>query len=377
MTKNKRILHIMSSDGGGISSFIKNKALALKDQEIIFDVLTYNSVSEEFYEAIKLTGGRIYYMPNPKKKKVVGFIKKVNSAMKKNGSDTIIHSHIQGYRFIPFYLIAKLNKIKKVIVHAHTDLEPKQNKSISSKINRVVNRLLPIKRISCGIKASRTIFGYKLSNQHRIMHIPNSIESSKFVSSLSKRALKSEIFGAENVDKLIIGNVARFNKQKNHNFMVSVIEKLAAEKIDFIWVFVGKGELEEAIKLKISEANLDDYVMFLGHRSDVPDVLKAMDLLVLPSLYEGLPTVAIESQAAGTPILLSDSITKECDLDLGLSHFVPLKVEEWVKVIVKNDFESTSNSEILEALEEKKFTNQKSAELYLSFINDEIKTYDI
>ncbi|WP_177170456.1 glycosyltransferase [Alkalibacterium gilvum] len=367
----------MSSDGGGISSFIKNKAIELKNSNVRFDVLTYDPVSSQFEEAIRLTGGDIFYMSNPKKASFVRFIREVNSAMNIDTKHTIVHSHIQGYRFIPFYMLAKKNNIKRILVHAHTDLDPIQNDSIESKLNRIINANIGVSRVSCGIKASKTIFGKKKASSGTIMHIPNSIAIDQFVKQADKKKLKEELFGVGNSNKKVIGTVARFNKQKNHEFMVSIIEELSKENVDFLWVFVGEGELLESIQDKIKNSDLEKFVLFMGKRNDVPELLKAFDLFALPSLYEGLPTVAIESQAAGTPILLSDSITTECDLGLELVEFLPLKTNEWVDTIQRGSISRAENKIIIEKLEEKKFTNEQSAKLYKDYLNGDIKSYEI
>lgn len=367
----------MSGFGGGISSFIKNKAEALKNTDIQFDVLTYDKVSKEFENAILLTGGRIYYMSNPKKSSYKKFIKDINTAMQQSRASTIVHSHIQGYRFLPFYLIAKKNKIKKIIVHAHTDLDLEQNKSLPSRINRFVNTHLPIEKASCGIKASRTIFGEKSINNKEIMHIPNSIEPSVFQKPVNIESKRKELVGSDASEQLIIGNIARFNKQKNHHFMISVADKIRERTLDFVILLVGTGELEMEIKEEVKKKNLENHIKFLGRRNDVSEILKAIDVFILPSLYEGLPTVSIEAQAAGAHTLLADTITKESDLELGLVEFLPLDTEEWAYKLTTLVSKQVDEKEIINTLIDKKFTNVKSADLYKKFLYGQINHYEI
>lgn len=373
-----KVLHIMSGFGGGISSFIKNKATALKDTDITFDVLTYDEVNESFQKAIEALNGDIYYMDNPKEKGYRLFYKQVDKIFKNQPKDLIIHCHIQGYRMLPFYMIAKKHKVKRFIVHAHTDLEKKDRDKPINQLNRWVNTTLPIEKVSCGVKASINIFGEKPVNNKEIMHIPNSIDPESFFQKIDIQQKKQQLVGNNNTHKMIIGNVARFHKQKNHDFMIKLIETLSKTELEFIWLFVGEGVLLESSKELVEEKNLTDYVRFLGRRNDLAELYKIMDIFVLPSLYEGLPTVAIEAQAAGTTTFLSDSITKESDLELNIVSFLPKSdVATWENAILEHKTNEISLAEREKQLHEKKFTNQLSAELYCSFLNKEINSYDI
>src|SRR5690606_6572901 len=104
----------------------------------------------------------------------------------------------------------------------------------------------------------------------------------------------------------------------------------------FHFLFVGTGPMEEEIKLEVAARSLSDYVSFLGVRQDIPEILAGVDLLLMPSLHEGLPVVLIEAQAAGLPCVLSDGIAKESDLGLGLMHYQSLKDSKarWVEKIL-------------------------------------------
>ena len=147
--------------------------------------------------------------------------------------------------------------------------------------------------------------------------------------------------------------------------------------MDFIWVFVGDGEDFNIIKSLVHKKNLDDYVVFLGRRQDIAVLLKIMDVFVLPSKYEGFPTVAIESQAASTQTLLSDTITREVDLDLNLIEYISTKdIDKWVNRILEYRYSVIIDKKIRYAkLNEKMLTNKASSVLYKSFIGGEITSY--
>lgn len=373
-----KVLHIMSGFGGGISSFVKNKAVAMKGSEVIFDVLTYDNVNEPFEKAIKETGGTVHIMPNPKKVGFKNFYQKVNEVFKHQPSEVIVHCHIQGYRMLPFYLIAKLNSVKRVIVHAHTDADKIEKQRIENRINRLINRILSVERVSCGIKASLNIFGKTLVDRKEIMHVPNSIDSTEFLKSIDKKKKRVEVVGETRQNAKIIGSIARFHRQKNHKFMVEIIEKLSEKEQDFLWLFIGEGELKDSIQKSIKEKGLERFVKFLGRRNDISELFQIMDIFVLPSLYEGLPTVAVEAQAAGAVTYLSDTITQESDLGMSLVQFLSIEdASIWVQSIQQLDEKFVPVDEREQYLKDRKFTNEASAELYRSFLNNEIYHYEI
>ena len=96
---------------------------------------------------------------------------------------------------------------------------------------------------------------------------------------------------------------------------------------------VGTGELIDQIKEYARQLNIEKNVVFLGLRKDIPNLLQAMDVFVMPSLFEGLPVSGIEAQAAGLPCLFADTITQEiCMTDY--AKRLPLDdIGEWVNAL--------------------------------------------
>lgn len=372
------ILHIISDFDGGISSFVKNKATELKDKNIVFNVLTYNKPDERFKSIIEDMGGEIYIIPNPKKESIRKFRAAVKEVYMKQPKNFIIHSHIQGYRVLPLYLMAKKYKPQKFILHAHTDAETNIKNSFMNKLNRYINQSIDVTYSSCGKKATENIFG-KINEP--VMIIPNSINPHNFSSEIDEYIRNEKRTSELGIDEdtILIGNISRFHKQKNHVFMIDIIEKLAEKNIKFLWIFIGDGELADQIKSKVKELSLEKYVKFLGKRNDVPLLLLLMDYFALPSLYEGLPTVGVESQASGTPTLLSDTITRETDLGLNLVDFISIQdASDWVDVILNNDLQRIKDQNLIhKCLTDKNFTNEESAKLYLDFLNDAVRDYEI
>ncbi|WP_034549665.1 glycosyltransferase [Carnobacterium funditum] len=375
-----KVLHIMSGFGGGISAFVWNKIKSVDKNKVTFDVLTYDECSTEFINDVENMGGHVQVMPNPKIKGWISFYKTVNNLFK-NNKYSMVHSHITGYRAIPFYLIAKKNKINRFVIHAHTSSdETKPEKNIEN-INRKINNILAKQRVSCGAKSSEFVFGSKYVEQKKIMHIPNSINDSLyFEDEINIKEFKKDILGETSPDTIIIGHVGRFHEVKNHNFMIQIMTQLQKLNVDFVWLFIGEGDLRGDIEAKIEKQGLERFVKFVGRRNDVSKFYSMMDVFVLPSFYEGFPTVAVETQAAGIPTILSNRITKEVDLEMGLIEFEPIDagVKKWVEKIVQ-----AKNKEILSKekrkmiIDSKCFSNKNSALLYEEFILKKISHYEI
>ena len=123
--------------------------------------------------------------------------------------------------------------------------------------------------------------------------------------------------------QLLLGSIARLEPVKNHDFLISVASRLRERGASFRMVFVGDGSRRLELEGRVSQLDLDGQVHFLGIRRDVERLLGAMDQLVMPSHYEGVPVVLMEAQASGLPCLVSDAITSEVDLGVGLVDFLP------------------------------------------------------
>lgn len=379
MRKEMKVLHLMTGFGGGISSFIKNKATYFaSDPDVVFDVLTFDEVSEEFKQAITDTGGKVHRVIDPKIN-LLRFIKESFLVFRQQPKDVVVHSHFGMNLAIVFYVMTKLCGINRFAVHAHTDAPEKVVQSFGNKYKRFFNGLMASDRLSCGTGASRNVFGEKFVEKNQIVHVPNSIKPEDFMGNSIAKDLKKQLNKTANEEMILIGHIGRFHPQKNHWGMITLIEELSRKTTNFRWLLIGEGELLNEIKTEVDRRGLTKYVVFLGRRNDIPEILNLLDVFVLPSLYEGLPTVAVEAQAASVPSLLATTITKEVDLGMGLVRFLELDdLDSWVDVIMKVKQQEAVPAEIrLEKLTEHKFTNEASAKLYKDFLEGKLSYYNI
>ena len=112
--------------------------------------------------------------------------------------------------------------------------------------------------------------------------------------------------GLPETSKILL-TVARLHPQKGYNYLIPAIPQIIQEFPDVKFVWVGDGEQREYLVNQLKEYGVEDYVMFLGYRPDVPRLLKSADLFVFPTYSEGLPFAILEAMASGLPIVSSDT----------------------------------------------------------------------
>lgn len=176
-------------------------------------------------------------------------------------------------------------------------------------------------------EAGLYMFGKKAVRSHKFRILHNALDLSEYAFSTEARAdIRAEL--GIPADALVVGHVGRFNQQKNHGFLLDVFAELAKERPSATLLLLGKGELMDEVRSKADALGLGDRVIFGGVRHDASRCYSAMDALLFPSLYEGMPNVVVEAQANGLPCLISDSITPEVAISPNL-RVLPLARGVW------------------------------------------------
>ena len=108
----------------------------------------------------------------------------------------------------------------------------------------------------------------------------------------------------------MIGHIGKFMEAKNHSFLIEVFAKYHALQPKSKLLLIGDGELRHLVEAAIDKNKVNDCVILAGLRSDIPELLQAMDIFLFPSIYEGMPLSVVEAQASGLPCIISDAVTK-------------------------------------------------------------------
>lgn len=239
-------------------------------------------------------------------------LSEMEEIFKENNFD-IIHSHLTEWACVPMYLAWKCG-VRVRINHSHMAEKPTGLKNkIYYGIRLYLGKRFATDYFACGHDAGIYLFGKKAVDSGKVTILTNAIDYSLFQFNQNVRMKIRQKNGFNN-STTVIGHVGRFFEQKNHQFLIDIFEEYHKINPDSRLVMLGDGELINRIKEKVVEKELEDAVCFLGNRADVSDWYQAMDVFVLPSLYEGLPVVGIEAQTSGLPCLFSKGITPEIQI---------------------------------------------------------------
>lgn len=307
-----RVLQVFAQmNRGGAETMIMNLYRNIDRSKIQFDFIVHTEEKGAFDEEIKRLGGRIYRVPRYNGKNHFTYKKKWESFFKNHPEYKIIHGHIRSTAVI-YLNIARKQKIK-TIIHSHSTA------SRGSMFQKIIKGImqLPIRYIAdymfaCSYEAGIWLFGENSTKKPNFKIMKNAIDVNKYsYDEYTRLAIKKE-FSIE--DYLVVGHIGNFTHPKNHKFLIDIFYELKKTKNKSVLLLVGDGELQSEIKQKVNKLGLDDSVIFTGARSDVPNLLQGIDVMIFPSIYEGLPVTLIEAQATGLRCIISDSITEEVNI---------------------------------------------------------------
>ncbi|NER15575.1 glycosyltransferase family 1 protein [Spongiivirga citrea] len=371
-----RVLQVLTiMNRGGAETMIMNYYRNIDRSVVQFDFLLHRKEEGVFDSEIKGLGGRIYRLQNISLKNLSSYKKELSHFFENHPEYRIVHSHLNALSVFVMKA-AKKAKIPIRIAHSHTSLynlnlnpfsDKKHDLSFAIRFfaQNFYKRKVPSYAnvyFSCGKKAGNWLFGSKNSDKVRIIN--NAIDTHQFT--YNPEISKTKKIALELSDKFIVGHVGNFVQEKNHRFIIEIFNELLKQEKNVLLVLVGAGDDSDIRKLA-DQLGLENQVVFLGARNDVPEILQAMDIFLFPSTNEGLPVTLIEAQAAGLPIIASDEISKELNVT-GLVNFLSLKTPplNWAKILLGSRFNRRSDmsKKIIEAAYDIKSNAKELQEFY-------------
>ena len=330
-----RILHVLGGLSlGGAESRIMDLYRSTDRRKMQFDFLVHSSQKEHFDEEIEALGGRIYRVPRFKVYNLFSYKRALKRFFAQHHEFRAVHGHMTSTAAI-YLPIAKKAGIPIAIGHARSAGVAGGLKGFLTKCLRRPLKYRADYCLACSKEAGEAVYGKKWADTGRVEVIPNAIDAAKYVYDENVRNEMRRELGLS--DKLVIGHVGSFREAKNHGFLSHKYQQIYKTRKDAVMLFIGDGALREAIEKQVSAAGLIDAVRFLGNQARVSPYYQAMDYLVFPSLYEGLPGTVIEAQAAGLRCLVSDAVTREAGItELAEFYSLHRTASEWAAQVVEN-----------------------------------------
>ena len=325
-----RVLHYgMSPNLGGIETYLLNLARTADPDRFHFDFL-YTDLAQLPVFASELPDSKFYGV-TPRRVSPRRNRQDLDRLFADEQFD-ILHFHANTASYVE-PVKAALRHGVKVVYHSHNAGASRSRRTrVLHQWNR---RTLPwhrITKVAVSREAGRWMFG---SRPFEVIH--NGIDVDAFGFRPEARQRVREELGIT-PDALVVGSIAAFLPAKNHGFLLRVFGEVARQIPSARLLLVGDGPLEAQVRQQVRDLGLDQAVLFLGRRPDVPDLLSAMDVLLFPSLHEGLPLATIEAQASGLRCLLADTITPEVGVT-PQCRYLPLSAsaKTWAQLLLTAD----------------------------------------
>lgn len=325
MSEPVRVLHVVTNMSyGGLENLLMNYYRCIDRSKLQFDFLTHVDIHQDFEEEIAALGGRLYRLSrlNPLSP---GYLKELTGFFQAHPEYKIVHSHLNCMSAVPLRA-AKRCGVPVRIAHAHTSSVNRNLKMFLKLLYRPRIPRYATNLFACGEKAGDWMFGGK---PYTIMRNAIDAAAFRYDPAVSQRVRQALGVGSS----FVVGHVGQFRTEKNHLFLIDVFAELLYRCPDSRLMLVGKGPMMEPARQKADALGISDKVLFLGARADIPELMQAMDVFVLPSLYEGFGIALIEAQAAGLPCVKSDTIAQTCVVTDLVSSASLTDEKEWAEAI--------------------------------------------
>jgi glycosyltransferase involved in cell wall biosynthesis len=310
-----RVLHIVGGmNRGGIETWLMHVLRHIDRERFQMDFMVHTAKPCAYDDEVRALGGRI--LPCVGHTRPWSYDKNFRRVLAGYGPYDVVHSHVHHYSGYTLRLAERVG-VRVRIAHSHIDASPQDISPgplrwvYLTTAKRWIARSATIELAASG-KAAEALFGagWQRGSLCRLLYYGIDLAPFRAEADPSVRAvlqLSPEAF--------VIGHVGRFAEQKNHYFLLEIFRSVAACDASARLLLIGDGPLRPKIERRVGELGLAEHVVFTGLRADVPRLLLgAVNVFIMPSLYEGLPVAGLEAQAAGLPCVLSDAIASESDV---------------------------------------------------------------
>ena len=339
-----------SLDAGGIGTFILNAYHAVDRNSVQFDFAITNKGMGVYGPQIEAMGGQIIFISNNGNRGLFDGIKQMWNLYKlcRNGNYEVVHVH---YYFANAFLLlcALLAGIKKRLSHCHNakTTKPGLKRKIFNAVSRQLLFLTGTEFLGCADAATIYLYGENAFRSGKAQTLYNGIDYTAWnTANYDIKALRQRYALTE--ERVIIF-VGRLEKQKNPIYALQVMKEVHRHNSNTIMFFVGTGSYEKDVDYFITKNNMSEYVRCLPQNSNIKELQAVADVMLAPSLWEGLSIAFIEAQKMDTYVVTSDRVSQE--VDMGRCKFISLESpSNWVDTILdeiggKSHYELTKHVE--------------------------------
>jgi glycosyltransferase involved in cell wall biosynthesis len=315
---------------GGIESFVMNyyKHIDHTRYEFNFFVESESLIVNQ-NEISKYGNGKIVLIPSYKK------LSEYMSSMKrlfKEGNYDIVHSNMNALSVFTLKA-AKEAGISIRIAHSHSMSNPKEPfRNLLKDVLKTQSHRYATAYFACSEEAGRWLFGDKAFDNHEVVVMNNAIDLDRFAfKEEGRKAIRQKYHIKDST--FVLGFMGRLVTQKNPDFALKVFAKYHSIQPDSALMMVGEGQLSDDIKKKAGELGIQDFVVLTGSEKNTEDYYSAFDLLLFPSLYEGLGLSAVEAQASNLICLASSFVPKQAQVIDSMKFLSLEDLDSWVRNI--------------------------------------------
>ena len=325
----KKILILgMSATLGGIETYIYNLIKNINKEQYDFDFLVVDNNKSVFQDEINHILGdnreHFFYAPNLKKEHFKA--KKWLVNFYDNHRYDMIYMNTCTAARINYCLYAIRKYKTPLITHSHSGNATSKIQVLSNRLYRRKCTKLSSVKLACSEVAYRWLF---TDDECKDSIVPNGVDLERFgFKQVWRDEIRQKLGISEN--EILIGNVGRISPQKNQKYLLTLCKMLEKK---YRIMIIGDGELKESMEQDIERLDIAEKIILLPATNDIEKYYSAMDIFVMPSVFEGLPIVGIEAQAEGLPCIFSTNISQQTGLS-EFSRFVDLDdIDGWLNAI--------------------------------------------
>ncbi len=326
----KIAVSVNKCDSGGQKSLVMAYLRNFDPKRIKFDLIVDADSNSIPYKEMEELGGGLYVIPPYQK--IVAHMKVLRKLFKENKYDVLYAANNTMNLFplaVAYYSGIKVRVSESLTMASPLEKKKTAMKTVLKRFSHLFCNYFMANGKDCGIYQ----FGKKAYDEGKVSIFLTPVDAKANTFNVKLRNVTRMKFGWEG--KVVYGFIGRFAAQKNPLFLIDIFREISKLQENSHFVIIGAGALEHLMLEKIDQAGIKEKVSWLGRREDIKQFYNAFDAFLLPSIYEGLPVVGIESQASGLPVFFSDAVTREaCIAELG--HFICLKksAKEWAGIVV-------------------------------------------